>query len=198
MDNNQPITENDYPIEPVWVLKSTLPSLLGSPITFIWFFLVVSPFNSIREDKQPELRFVIFGLLVLFILLPILLHFLINIFVRKNFHYSLDDKFLSVRQGVLSKQNRQLPYGVIQNVMIQRGILDRIFNLATLTIENAASAGGAGMLINANFQQNTGSEMLGFESNLIRIPGLSFPNAETLKNLILEKIKANPIEEIGM
>lgn len=198
MNNSQSITEKDCPIEPVWVLKSALPSILGSSITFIWFFLIVFPFNSIREDKQPELRFVIFGLLMLFILLPMLLHFLINIFIRKNFHYSLDDKFLNVRQGILSKQNRHLPYGVIQNVMIQKGILDRIFNLATLTIENAASAGGAGMLINANFQQNTGGEMLGFKSNLIRIPGLSFQNAENLKNLILEKIKANPIEEIGM
>lgn len=197
MDDIRAITENDYPIEPIWVLKSTLPSLLGLPITFFWI-LLIGFLGSNRESNQATSLMPYLGFFFLFIVLPIPLHFFINILRRKNFHYSLDNKFLNLHQGVLSKQNRQLPYGVIQNVIIQRGILDRIFNLSSLQIENASSAGGAYSFQNTRNQQTSRNEMLGFQANLIKIPGLSAKNAEILKMLILDRIKANPIEEMGM
>lgn len=200
MGNIQAITENDYPIEPIWALKSTLPSLLGLPITFFWIFSmgVMGFLKSNKESGQVVSFMFYLGFFLLFIVLPIPLHFFINILRRKNFHYSLDDKFLNLHQGILSKQNRQLPYGVIQNVIVQRGILDRIFNLSSLQIENASSAGGAYSFQNARNQQTSRNEMLGFQENLIKIPGLSVQNAEILKGLILERIKTNPIEEMGM
>ena len=198
MDNSQTITEKDYPIEPIWVLKSTLSFLLILPITYWIFFSMMSSLEQSKATRLVISSLIYHEFFLLFILLPIPLNFFINILRRKNFHYSLDDKFLNLHQGILSKQNRQLPYGVIQNVIIKRGILDRIFNLTTLQIENASSAGGAFASQYSKNQQTSRGDTLGFQNNLIRIPGISVQNAEILKGLILEKIKANPIEEMGI
>lgn len=197
MDNTQTITEKNYPIEPIWVLKNTIPSLLSLPISFLTLLIIY--FGSILESQQKtSMMSFYYGFFLIFIVLQIPFNFIINILRRKNFHYSLDNKFLNLHQGILSKQNRQLPYGVIQNVIVQRGILDRIFNLSSLQIENASSAGGAyASQFNKN-KQTSRYETIGFQANSIKIPGLLSENAEILKNLILEKIKTNPMEEMGM
>ncbi len=83
-----------------------------------------------------------------------------------------------------------MPYGVIQNVFIKQDLFDRIFGLATLRIENASQAGGA-----RDIRIRQGQENLGASGNKVNIPGLKKQNAEELKNLILKKIKENPIED---
>lgn len=195
MDNNQTITESAYPIEPVWVLKNTLPSLLGLPFSFFWFMFVMAVENIKKTGGIDQTSFY-FMFFIFFIVLPIPFHFFLNILRRRNFHYSLDDRFFNLHQGILSKQNRQIPYGVIQNVILKQDIMDRIFNLSSLRIENASNSGGLNV-----YRQKAGQpvgEQIGFKSNYVSIPGLMKQNAEILKRIILEKIKTHPIEELGM
>ncbi len=170
------ITEKNYSVQRLWVFKS----ILGFLVVFI-FFVPYFLFSS-REDA--EMNFYAIAIIVFAIF-----HFIITILKRVNFHYSIEEKFLTLKQGILSKQQRHIPYGVIQNLFVKQDLFDKIFGLASLTIENASQ--GAGAL--AAPQQKV--EMVGFSGNKVSIPGLKKANAETLKAIILQKMKENPIED---
>ena len=122
--------------------------------------------------------------------------------MRPNFHYALEEKFLTVKQGVFRKQERHVPYGVIQTLCLKQDILDRCFDLASLAVEDASQGGQAQQGAQMKFfglsltssRRSTG-ESLGFSGNKISIPGLSVQNAEALKAAILQKMKDNPMED---
>ncbi|MDO9230927.1 MAG: PH domain-containing protein [bacterium] len=178
MENiSQVITEKNYPITKLWIFKAPIIIILLNVVAL--FFGYYFPY--------------------LVLAIPIML--IVNPLIRANFHYSLDDKFFDIKQGVISKKRRSLPYGVIQNVFVKQDLFDRIFGLATLRVENASQAGGGsgerwwnksyGSKATA-YGQNEG---VGSSGNKVNIPGLKKQNAEDLKSYILQKIKENPIED---
>lgn len=162
------VTEKQYPITTLWIFKATIITIFISIVGLffgIWFPIIVLaiPFSLIA-----------------------------NPLIRMNFHYSVGDQYFVVDQGVISKKHFNLSYGVIQNVSVKQDVFDRIFGLATLSVENAASAGGVGV---KSFRM-TGSgigntDMVGVSKNKINIPGIRKEHVEALKSLILERMKAN-------
>lgn len=180
----QIITEQNYPIQFKWVFKSLIGMIIYSVVSLILF---------------------IFGYYNLYLIILILytpIYFIILILRRSNFYFSIEDKFLTLKQGILSKQQRHIPYGVIQNVFVKQDIFDRIFNLASLTLENASYGAGATNAANTKIfgltvtnQKKEQVEMLGFSGNKVSIPGLTKEDAESLKTIVLQKMKENPIED---
>lgn len=193
------ITEKNYPIQGLWLLKSILRSLLCLIIWMLYFWL--SGFNE-RKDSEISLY------ISLIFIFATIFQSVITILCRATFHYSIEGQFLTLRQGILSKQERHIPYGVIQNIFVKQDLFDRIFGLASLIVENASQGAGAfttpqeqkvfGLRIGNQQQQQIeiiGFEIIGFSGNKVIIPGLKKQNAETLKEIILQKIKENPIED---
>lgn len=185
------ITEKKYPIQTVWILKPALSFIVFIP--FLPFLLLGSLVNS-----EAFFDF-------LFIIIFYFLYTVLAIANRKFFHFFIEDKFLIVKQGIISKKQRTLPYGVIQNIFIKQDIFDRIFGLASLAVENASMGGindfrtqrpkrifGIQIPISQNRQQY---EVIGSMGNKINIPGLKKQDAEALKEIVLQKMKENPIED---
>jgi membrane protein YdbS with pleckstrin-like domain len=175
-NNTSNISEKNYPITKLWIFKS--------PIIFVLVNLVALLFGRYYP--------------ILVLLIPILL--IANPLIRLNFHYLLDEKFLNVKQGVISKKQRNLPYGVIQNVFVKQDLFDRIFGLATLRVENAAQGGKSGSGGSKSFRlsglkSDQDKDSVGSSGNKINIPGLKKKDAEELKNCLLQRIKENPIED---
>jgi len=173
-------TEKEYPITTLWIFKA--------PIIIILLNIVA----------------LFFGYYFLYLVLALPIMLIVNPLTKKNFHYSLEQGTLIIKQGILSKKQRNLPYGVIQQVFVKQDLFDRIFGLASLRIENASQGGGAldsgrsgsFRLSGGNNRGGTWStESIGSSGNRIDIPGLKKQKAEELKNLILQKIKDNPIED---
>ncbi len=54
------------------------------------------------------------------------------------YHYWLEEDRLVVKEGILFKSLRQVPYERIQNLNVEKNILHRIFNVATLQVESAS------------------------------------------------------------
>lgn len=54
------------------------------------------------------------------------------------YHYWLEDDRLVVKEGILFKSLRQVPYERIQNLNIEKNILHKLFNVATLQVESAS------------------------------------------------------------
>ena len=172
--NDVVITEKDYPVEYKWVYKSVFGFIVAVVVTLVAFLF----------------GYVYYYLVIIVIYAPI--HFILTIFRWMNFHYTLEKKYLIVKQGVLSKQERNLPYGVIQNVFVKQDLLDRLFGLSSLTIENAVQGKNDQKGI---FDQKNQGETIGSSGSKINIPGLTRNNAGKLKALILEQIKENPADD---
>lgn len=211
------ITEKDYPVQRLWLLKPTillliLPMIISVSVVVVMLSVifsrldlslwdVLSVLSKLWDDlsklwdvlsKNPTLR-IHFWLFISIPVISLLIPFLLisaAILRRATFHYSIEDKFLTLRQGVFSKEQRHIPYGVIQTVFLKQDLFDRILGLASLSIEDASQGAGA---LAAPRQQKV--EMVGFSGNKVCIPGLTKAHAEILKGIILQKMKENPIED---
>lgn len=186
---DQFITEKIYPIEIIWVLKALLKYGL------ILIFLIPAFFIQSRKDTELVVNLILY--IVFFIGLVIY-----AALRRATFHYFVEDKFLTLKQGILSRQQRHIPYGVIQNIFVKQDIFDRVFGLASLVLENASMGAGSqvegvtkifGFKVKSREKQRV--EMVGFSGNKVSIPGLKKENAEALKGILLAKMKENPIED---
>lgn len=195
------ITEKDYPVQGLWILKSIIRSLIVFVIIGVFFYWSsgyenLSLWESLSKDPELQIYFWIYIAAIPFSLIMAILR-------RATFHYSIESQFLTLRQGILSRQQRHIPYGVVQNLFVKQDLFDRIFGLASLTIENASQGGTNadnqqeqkvfGLRIGNQRRQQT--EMVGFSGNKVSIPGLTKTNAEILKGIVLQKMKENPIED---
>jgi membrane protein YdbS with pleckstrin-like domain len=184
------VTEKDYPIRLQWVLKFFgLVVLIGLSLIFL---------SRIGVDLGPVDPRLLTLLMVIAGVLPVMNALL----WRAAFHYSLGSRSLVVRQGILSIQERSIPYGVIQNVSIDQDVFDRLAGLARLTIEAVSQDRGdveaaRPSLLLWPFMSRMGrvyafvpqsrAPQLGFYGNKVRIAGLSVSDAETLKEMFLQK-----------
>lgn len=169
------VTEKNYPITKRWMLKA--------PLIFLFINIVA----------------LFFGYYFPYLVILIPIYLIANPFIRRNFHYSLDEAYFNVKQGVFSKKQRNIPYGVIQNVVVKQDLFDRIFGLATLYVENASFGGGVVSQKQARqalfAQRRQKQETVGASKNKVNIPGLKKKDAESLKMMILQKMKENPLED---
>jgi len=170
------VTEKNYPITKLWIFKA--------PIIIIVISIVA----------------LLFGYYFPYLLIALPIYLIANPLIRANFHYSTEEKFFDVRQGVFSKKQRHLPYGVIQNVLVKQDWFDRIFGLASFSVENASQGGGKEFFggsksfrLGGTYQQQ--GESVGSSGNKVNIPGLKKKDAEAIKLVLLQKMKENPIED---
>ncbi len=179
------ITKTAYPIQKIWVIKSALYGIFAALI-----LLLLNPF------------------LMAIVLISMIVYPVINALRLACFSYSLDEKFLTVKQGIISRQDRHLPYAVIQDVTMQRDLGDRILGLASVSVHNASQAGTAidqygnasgrflGMTV-AGRRNRSRIEMIGFRGNMVHIPGLKPSDAQALKLALLAKMKEHEGHDSG-
>lgn len=173
LDSSSIVSEKKYPITKLWIFKAPLILALVNVVALL------------------------FGYYFPYLIVALVAMLIINPLIRANFHYSLEAKLLFVKQGVISKKQRNLPYGVIQNVFVKQDLFDRIFGLASLRVENASNSNQrkSGGFRLSGFGGTAYQESMGASGNVINISGLRKQQAEELKNAILLKIKENPIED---
>ena len=167
------MTEKDFPIQLRFVFKLSFFILLF----FVPFFLFIG--------RSPRNEIIYLNLLIV--------NLLFNVLQRHFFSFSFGEYFCDLKQGVLKKQERHLPYVRIQNIILDRDIIDRIFGITALIIETASgeqedeSGRKQSLLVDRTMQ-------IGFSGNRVTIPGLRPAQAEELRNFLLKKIKEHPHE----
>jgi len=177
-----PVTEKDYPVESSWILK--IPVSFSIVTVFICIFMGVILLPISFTTSEGGLVFLITIGIILVTMISIgLLSTVIAFLSRDNFHYSVENEFVIFHQGILSKQQKNLPYGVIQDVIVNQDIADRLFGLASLIIENASFGGGQ------VYGRKQAAALIGFVGNVAVIPGLTVENAEKLKGIFLSKMR---------
>ena len=176
------VTEKKYPITTLWIWKV--------PITLSALALLLLALGNFY---------------CLYFLASSLFYLISNFLVRANFHFAAQDKFLVIRQGVFSKKQRNLPYGVIQNVMIRQDLFDKLLGLASLAVENASQGGGQAAAQRVKQLKQFGvrssqqrGEIVGSSDNKVNFPGMNKSDAEMLRSILLQKMEENPVEESGL
>jgi membrane protein YdbS with pleckstrin-like domain len=192
MNNSGFVDDAYYPVEKIWIIKSSIASIFVLPFFIIYFIFI---------NKAVGILGALFlgSFYIIFFCLGVTLHILWNSLRRSNFHYILEDQFMDVSQGIISKSTRKFPYSSIQTINADQGIMDKIFGLKNVTIENAAQTGSDSY--SQMFQYSYLShyrDFIGYQGNVIRIPGLSEKNADSLKGILMKKIQTNPIQDLGM
>lgn len=171
---NTPVTEKEYPITNRYIFRNSVSYIITLIAAAGLYFLLGSE----------GLMYIVWGFIVgIFGITSLVLK-------RSNFHYSLDDKYLNIDQGVFKKSQVHIPYHSIQDVIITQNILDKIFGTTFLIIENFSGSDG--------FVSRKGPEPIGVVGNRINIPGLRPKDAETLRDIILKQIKNNPSTTSGV
>ena len=180
MDTLKLINERSQPVERTWVIKNVI----------IW-----SPFCALLVSTIGK-KFIFSHFIAALIISPPLIYLYLTLTI-KNYHYEFGEKLISLKQGIISKSERTAMYGRIQNVCIsQEGIINRLIGLASISIETASEGAGAKFLAqDSQSKKNSAFSLLGFRSNRIGIPGLLYKNASELKNLVMDRIKSNPIDD---
>ncbi len=58
-----------------------------------------------------------------------------------SLRYEIHDDEVIVHVGIITKSVKHVPYRTVTNIMVNRGILDRLFGLGTLNIQTAGMSG---------------------------------------------------------
>lgn len=61
-----------------------------------------------------------------------------------SLRYEIHDDEVIVHVGIITKSVKHVPYRTVTNIVINRGILDRLFGLGTLNIQTAGMSGQTG------------------------------------------------------
>jgi len=189
------MTNENYPIKNAWIFKQLISFSMLSSFWIIFIFitpLITFMFNKIYGVNLSVFSklIIIFFIFLLILLVPTTIAMIIFYLIRKNFHYQMDEKIITLEQGIINKQKRYIPYSTIQNISIDYDLIDKFLGLANLNIENASSNGGANIL--PKKKNIIHFRHLGFKGNRVNILGIDPKNAEELKLFILKKIKENP------
>ncbi len=187
------ITEKKYPIQNIWLLKQTIAAV----VILVIFILIISAFNldnygSIFSLKSLSVFLPFLAVVIIALIIPVI----VNVLRRTYFRWSIEENFIVIHQGIIYKENRNIPYGVIQGIFVNQKLSDKIFDLASLTFEDF-SHGGASMMDASGYAGSGKSkrEVIGFLGNKVHIPGLKKKDAEELRDVILQKMKENPIDD---
>ncbi len=179
MDNLGLINERSHSIERIWVIKNTI----------LW-----SPFCALIPLTFTE-KFIFSYFVRAIIICPFLIYLYLTLAI-KNYHYEFGDNLITLKQGIISKSERNVMYGRIQNICVSQGIINRFMGLASLSIETASEGAGIKFVTqDSQNKANLSGALLGFHSNRIGIPGLLYENALELKKVLMERIKSNPIDD---
>ena len=192
------INEKTYPIRTRYFLKSLvrflfsiffLGGLLLSSYLFSWGLFAGDGLENFNE----------LGLytLILLVITPFgfIGDLIYKLLARATFSYSFEEHFLVLHQGIITRSQRNIPWAVIQHVILKQDVLDKILGLGTVMVENAVQDQTA-MMQQQGYnrvygKQQANMENIGFLGNRVTIPGLKIADAQLLKAAILQKVHAN-------
>lgn len=142
----------------------------------IWFFLfsffaksfIIFALLAVGAYLMPEVF--VYALVFYFFLLIIT-----ALLVYNNYTYEIDQDGLKIEKGVLHRFHVSVPFEQIQNVNLERSIIDRILGLARISIE---TAGNATTPTNAGGVTSAKAEAY--------LPGLRFAQAQKIHDLLID------------
>lgn len=187
------LSSKTYPIAGAWVAEQFITGIFSSlSWTFILFVFFALPGRNSQTSFLQDLGLgwnsIVPSAFVLFAVIYFL-NLIYQIVWRSTYSFQFLPDYIVMRKGVLSRSETHTPYRAVQDVNVSQGIIDRIFGLARVSIENAAAAPQAarvGLFSSKVSMSNT---------NTIIIPGQPLDKANHLSDVVKSTIlKFNPTQ----
>ncbi len=146
---NAALSSDAFPLGQRWFVSQIIRSL-GALVFVAVAGVIVTAFNTVGRNsfvapsQGPYIA-------VAVIALAIIILGSISAW-RKNYYFAFANDFVVFRTGIITTQERHIPYAKIQDVTVSQDIVDAMLGLWTVTVENAAQQmyGRRGAPINSN------------------------------------------------
>jgi len=175
------ISSNIYPLSDKWVAVTLVSRIIGSfgfGLIFIFFFA--------KTNLLDYLVYAVLGWLAISVLTVIVRT--ITLFLwKKNYAFNFTPENIYYREGVISMSEKNMPYSSIQDVAIQQGVIERLFGLARVRIENAATA---------TIQTRRGGTVPIFTG--VMLQGLSLADANKITDLLKTTVLGKNTARYGL
>lgn len=146
-------------------------ALVSFTLHYLWWSGIVMVLGVVLMFFDPLIGL---GVVIGYALVVLLFSYL----TWSNFTFTIDDNSFQKQYGIILKRNVSIPLGQIQNVNVNRSLLDMILGLARIDIETAGST-------RAVAQQIAGGSSSKAEGHL---PGVSLKRARELHDILIERV----------
>lgn len=121
-----------FPIVSKWFVMTGIANIWFSAMYTVFVWAIVGGKHSdgyaLSIHQIAIIYFVIYAIFIIWFVLW-----------RNAFSFEFLPDFILVKSGVFMREERHVPYRVLQNVSLNQNILERMLGLCTIVIENAAS-----------------------------------------------------------
>ncbi len=180
------ISSNTYPLSGKWTAVTLFSRLIGSfafPALIILIFFGKSKDISIVDYWV----YLVLGWIALGILTMIVRT--ITLFLwKKNYAFNFTADHIYYKEGVISLSEKHMPYSSIQDVTVKQGIIERLFGLAKVVIENAAQQ--------QIIVSRRGHQAFGFAGIILQ--GLSLADANKITNVLKTTVLGKNSSRYGL
>lgn len=155
------------------IISNSVGTIL-STLMFVGFaaFFILASISDSGGEGSAELSALPIGWIVVALIVAAILAVGYSVLWVRLFGYELADKEVKIEKGVISKSYDSIPYSRIQNVGIERSLLERILGISTLQIHTAGHSG-----------QGSGAEG--------NVPGVEKAEAEEVREDIMSKARGS-------
>lgn len=161
------VSSVQYPVSSKWLIAKVFSSLGG--IFVILLIVIGGNISKLSKVSETLVGFSIYAFIIIISSLGGIIYWAIW---KHNFYFEFQPDYILIKTEVLNKEEKHVPYKTIQNVLIKQSLIDRIFGICTVNIENAA-AGGV-VTRGRAFQAN----------NLVMIPGQTLDRGNQLVKIV--------------
>jgi putative membrane protein len=136
LDANQMISSTQYPIGSKWMEMQVVAAFINA----LWISIAIALLVGIQTtannvttwNQNWTLGFIAFVIIFL-------CQVIYNVLWKSNFHFAFLPDYIQLSTQVLAKSEQHMPYRTVQDVIVKQGIIERMFGLATVSIQNAAA-----------------------------------------------------------
>jgi uncharacterized membrane protein YdbT with pleckstrin-like domain len=154
------------------IVTNSLGTLFSVMITALFgSFFILALINDSDSGESVSAAELPLGIIVGVLVAAFILAILYSAFWVRLFGYEINDTEVKIEKGVIAKSYDSIPYSRIQNVGIERSLIERMLGISTVKIHTAGHSG-----------QGSGAEG--------DIPGVEKTVASDLREKIMEKARS--------
>lgn len=184
---SEEISSNTYPLSGKWVVVALFGRFVSAfllPIFIVFIFLGRFEDVSLLDYWV----YLVLGWLALSILIMIIRT--ITLFLwKKNYAFNFTPEHIYFREGVISLSEKHMPYSSIQDVTVTQGVIERLFGLAKVVIQNAAQQPTI-------IAGRSGQQVVGFSGVLLQ--GLSLSDANKISTVLKTAVLGRNTSHYGL
>lgn len=186
------VTLERFPLTKEWYVGEVIKTLLITAFTIpLWyvmiFFYTTDDGSSLSTLASSETQVMFVWIFLGCSGLYALWNFIKLILWVGHYRYAFESDFIMQRVGIITVEEKHMPYSTVQNVLVKQGVIDRVLGIADVQIENAATT------VVGSYKGRVATA-----PSSVTIEGLFLKEAETLATQLRTALFGTPSSPTGL